>query len=88
MRNKKLQVWLPLIFAMVMIVGMIFGFRLQQQTGSEKFFGKSRPTSLQEVLDLIKNKYVDSVGGGLAAERCHQLSDGTSRSAFGVHSGP
>lgn len=62
MKNKKLQVWLPLIFAMVMIVGMIFGFRLQQQTGSEKFFGKSRPTSLQEVLDLIKNKYVDSVG--------------------------
>lgn len=63
MRNKKLQVWLPLIFSLVMISGMFFGFKLHQQTGSTKgFFKKDRRGSLQEALDLIKARYVDSIG--------------------------
>jgi carboxyl-terminal processing protease len=63
MRNKKLQVWLPLIFSLVMISGMFFGFKLHQQTGSTKgFFKKDRRSSLQEALDLIRNRYVDKVG--------------------------
>lgn len=62
MRNKKLQVWLPLIFSLVMIAGMFFGFKLHQQTGSAKgYFVRDRRSSLQEALDLIKNKYVDTV---------------------------
>jgi len=62
MRNKKLQVWLPLIFALVMIAGMFFGFRLQQQTGSGKgFFAREERSSLQEAIDLIRSKYVDKV---------------------------
>ena len=63
MRNKKLQVWLPLIFSLVMIAGMFFGFKLNQQTGSrDSFFRKDRTTTLQEALNLIKDRYVDSVG--------------------------
>jgi len=61
--NKKLQVWLPFIFSLVMISGMFFGFKLHQQTGSTKgFFKKDKRSSLQEALDLIRLKYVDSVG--------------------------
>ncbi len=63
MRNKKLQVWLPLIFSLVMICGMFFGFKLHQQTGSTKgFFKTDKRSSLQEALDLIKTRYVDSLG--------------------------
>ena len=63
MRNKKLQVWLPLIFSVVMISGMFFGFKLHQQTGStQSFFKRDKRTSLQEALDLIKERYVDSIG--------------------------
>src|SRR6476620_1082042 len=63
MRNKKLQVWLPLIFSVVMISGMFFGFKLNQQTGSSKsFFKRDKRSSLQEALDLIKNRYVDNIG--------------------------
>jgi len=63
MRNKKLQVWLPLIFSVVMIAGMFFGFKLHQQTGSAQgFFKRDKRSSLQEALDLIKNRYVDKVG--------------------------
>lgn len=62
MRNKKLQVWLPLLFSIVMIAGMYFGFKLHQQTGGTRgFFARDRRTSLQEALDIIRNKYVDSV---------------------------
>ena len=63
MKNKKLQVWLPLIFSVVMIAGMFFGFRLHQENGSpNSFFKKDRSTSLQEALDIIKDRYVDKVG--------------------------
>lgn len=62
MRNKKLQVWLPLIFSLVMICGMFFGFKLHQETGGrDGFFKKARKSSLQEALDLIQGRYVDSV---------------------------
>jgi len=63
MRNKKLQVWLPLIFSLVMIAGMYFGFKLHQQTGSTRnFFKVDKKSSLQEALDLINDHYVDKVG--------------------------
>jgi len=62
MNNKKLQVWLPLIFSTVMIAGMFFGFNLHKQTGSNKgFFAVNKRNSLEEALELIKLRYVDSV---------------------------
>ncbi|HEU4634303.1 MAG TPA: PDZ domain-containing protein, partial [Flavisolibacter sp.] len=41
---------------------MFFGFKLNQQTGSrESFFKKDKLTALQEALNLIQDRYVDSV---------------------------
>jgi carboxyl-terminal processing protease len=62
MSKKKLQVWLPLVFSLVMITGMFFGFKLHQEAGGQSFFKRDKKTSLQEALDLIKTKYVDKVG--------------------------
>jgi carboxyl-terminal processing protease len=61
MGNKKLQVWLPLLFAIVMIAGMFFGYRLNKSGNSKGFFRASKTNSLQEALDLIRLKYVDTV---------------------------
>ena len=62
MANKKLQVWLPLLFSMILIAGMYFGFRLRENTpAGTGFFKTDRKTSLQEILDLVKTRYVDSV---------------------------
>lgn len=55
MGNKKLQVWLPLIFSIVLIAGMYFGYELQEP------FKSNKRSSLQETLDLIRLRYVDSV---------------------------
>ncbi len=61
MVNKKLRVWLPLLFAVVMIAGMYLGYQLHDQSGSKKFFSPNKRGSLQEALDLIRLRYVDSV---------------------------
>ena len=56
-----MQVWLPVIFAVVMIVGMMIGYQLKEKTLGNRFFSLSKRTSLQELVELIKGKYVDKV---------------------------
>ena len=60
MSNKKLQVWLPLILAVVIIAGMYIGYELHSRPGTS-FFKISKNNALQETVDLIRMKYVDSV---------------------------
>ena len=61
MVNKKLQVWLPLIFSIVLIAGMFLGYKMNNKGSSKGFFKTAKTTSLQEAVDLIKLKYVDKV---------------------------
>ena len=62
MVNKKLQVWLPLLFSLVLVLGMFFGYRLAAKNGSTaSFFSSNKRNTLQEAMDLIRLKYVDSV---------------------------
>lgn len=61
MGNKKLQVWMPLLFAIVLIAGMFLGYRLGGTGGGNGFFSSGNRSSLQEALDLIRLKYVDNV---------------------------
>jgi carboxyl-terminal processing protease len=62
MVNKKIQVWLPLIFSIVLIIGMILGYKLGNQDGNSKgFFSSNKRSSLQDAIDLIKRRYVDAV---------------------------
>ncbi|HLG38806.1 MAG TPA: S41 family peptidase [Chitinophagaceae bacterium] len=58
MVNKKLQVWLPLIFSIVLIAGMYLGYGLGGGTG---FFKTHKATSLQQAVDIIRRNYVDKV---------------------------
>src|SRR6478752_4984512 len=62
MVRKKVQVWLPLVFAGIMALGMIIGYQLRgKTTGGDSFLHNSNTTPLQEAVSLIKNKYVDNV---------------------------
>ncbi|MFT4154528.1 S41 family peptidase [Parafilimonas sp.] len=62
MARKKLQVWLPLIFSVVMAAGMMIGYQLRAKTtGGNSFLQNNNVSPLQEVMGLIKNKYVDNV---------------------------
>ena len=61
MRNKRLQVWLPLLFSIVMVLGMVVGYKLREDTSMQGFFKLSNKNALQQVLDLVELKYVDKV---------------------------
>ena len=65
---KKLQVWLPLLFAIVMIIGMIIGFRLRSNIRPNNIFMARKPTPVQEVMDLINMNYVDSISTDTIAD--------------------
>ena len=59
MQNKKLQVWLPLLFSLVMIAGMIIGYKIKTNMPDTGIFFTEKRRPVQEVFDLIENKYVD-----------------------------
>lgn len=61
MGSKKLQVWLPVLFALTMIVGMVIGFKLREKTSLTGFLDRDKRNSVQEILSLIQSKYVDDI---------------------------
>lgn len=59
---KKSQAWLPLVFAVLLVVGMITGYKLRERLPvSQGFFQSSQRSSIQEALDIIREKYVDPI---------------------------
>ncbi|MFT3933670.1 MAG: S41 family peptidase [Chitinophagaceae bacterium] len=67
--RKKLNTWLPLLFAVVMIAGMSIGYTLRENTAKPgSLFKKQKTTSLQQVLDLVQLKYVDAVSPDTLAD--------------------
>lgn len=63
--KKKIQIFLPLILSLVMILGMMIGFKLQE-TSSEKINISSAGNHNSKINDLfqyIDAKYVDTVNG-------------------------
>src|ERR1700730_18356388 len=69
---KKLNFWLPLLFAVIMILGMIIGFRLFPSTNTGGLFKTGKLSPVQQVLDIIKDKYVDSVHADSLSEEAIQ----------------
>ncbi len=59
--NKKLQVWLPLLFSVAVVAGMLIGYKLRDTQPGKSFFSLEKARPVQEVLNLINNKYVDEV---------------------------
>ena len=60
--NKRLKIFAPLFFSIVLILGMFLGFKLRDKAGYERpFFSRSADIMLHQVLRLIDMKYVDSV---------------------------
>jgi carboxyl-terminal processing protease len=59
---KKLQAWLPILFAFMLIIGMITGYSLRERVPvSQGFFETTRRSSIQEAMDLIRLHYVEPV---------------------------
>ncbi len=62
MNNKKLQVWFPFFFSLSMIIGMFFGYKLRDKMPfATNILRSSAGSQMQEVISLIRNRYVDPV---------------------------
>ena len=59
--TKKPQVWLPLLFSITLIIGMMLGYRIKENMPGKKFFSMDKSKPLQEMIELIKARYVDDV---------------------------
>jgi carboxyl-terminal processing protease len=59
MTPKKLNIWLPLLFSIVMIIGMMLGFKMKEAMPNRSFFSTEKHNALQEITDLLNSKYVD-----------------------------
>lgn len=59
--KKKLQVWLPLLFSITLILGMMLGYEMRDGIPGRNFFSTEKTSPVQEVLNLVQNKYVDDV---------------------------
>jgi carboxyl-terminal processing protease len=72
MANKKVQVWLPLLFSITMVAGMYLGYKMRDNMPGKGFFYMQKKRPVQEVLDLVSNKYVDEVKTGELADTAIQ----------------
>jgi carboxyl-terminal processing protease len=52
---------LPVYFSLVLLLGLVLGYGLNSKTGGNGFFSKGNGNFLQEISNLIKNKYVDDI---------------------------
>lgn len=59
--NRKFQVWLPLLFAIIMVLGMFFGYQMRDNMPGKSFFYREHHRPIQEIMDLVEHKYVDDV---------------------------
>lgn len=62
-KPRSRNVWTPLLLALVMIIGLVGGFYLNKLTGNKRDFATilDRNDRLEEMIDIISEKYVDSV---------------------------
>jgi len=61
------KVWTPLLFSIVLVIGMIFGFNLRDTLRNKRSIGTviKRNDRLEEIIDLVSEKYVDTVNSNL-----------------------
>ncbi len=63
-RTRRLQIWMPLLFAIVLAGGMTLGFRLRDTLRNKRSIETvilDRNDRLDQIIDLIQERYVDSV---------------------------
>lgn len=65
--SGKLKVWLPLLFSIILIVGMVLGFNLRDTLRVKRNITTivQRNDRLEEIIDLINERYVDSINSNL-----------------------
>lgn len=81
--NKKTNATLPLLFSIAVAIGMLIGYKLHSNMPMTKsFFSSKQKNNLDEVLDIIHKRYVDSI----ASDSINQIAIETVLSSLDPHS--
>lgn len=68
MKNIKFSVYIPILLAVALVLGILLGNKLANNSGSG-FKSVSKENKLDAILDLIQNAYVDSVSTDSLVEK-------------------
>ncbi|MBS1739400.1 MAG: S41 family peptidase [Bacteroidetes bacterium] len=66
-KSSGLNTWTPLLFSLLLIIGMVLGFNLRDSLRNKRDIQAiiDRNDRLEQIIDLINEKYVDSVNSNL-----------------------
>jgi carboxyl-terminal processing protease len=69
-RPRGLKVWTPLLFSLILILGMAIGFNLRDTLRNKRDIQTiiQRNDRLEQVIDLVNERYVDSVNTNVLYE--------------------
>lgn len=76
MNKSKIRVWLPLLFAITMVAGLYLGYKMRDNMPGKSFFFAEKRRPIQEIMELIRTRYVDDVN-------INELSDTAIRAMLG-----
>jgi carboxyl-terminal processing protease len=64
---RRLKIWTPLLFSIILIAGMMFGFSLRDTLRVKRNIQTiiDRNDRLEQIIDLINEKYVDTINTNL-----------------------
>lgn len=61
MKNKKFQIWLPVLLSVIMVLGMVIGYKLRKDTaGASSFLRNKQNSAIAQVVSIIDKMYVDN----------------------------
>lgn len=78
MENKRPPYWIPVLMASFLALGMYMGNVLSPQAEGGLTLGESRYQKIQDIIQILDNKYVDSLNGDdlfekMIADMLHKL---------------
>jgi carboxyl-terminal processing protease len=68
MKNSKLSIYIPVLLAVTLVVGIFIGNKLSRNAGNS-FPAMSKVNKLDAIIDLIKTSYVDSISTDTLIEK-------------------
>ena len=71
--NSRFNIYLPIIFALLLVAGIFIGMRLQQGGNSTTILSfpsklKSDATKINDILDYVEDQYVDTINRKMVVE--------------------
>lgn len=61
--QRKQNIWMPLLFSVVLVIGMLLGYKLDKSLSTKRNIADliERNDRIDEIIELVNSRYVDSI---------------------------